>query len=64
MVSCSTFWKLRGGEIGQRGLSAPSPKRNNSCMRSMPMFYLRPLDCNFQYHFWTFYFPDFVPVAL
>ena len=29
-----------GGEIGQKGgLSVPSPKKNNSCMRSMPMLF-------------------------
>ena len=35
------FWKLRGGggqNWAKRGLSVPSPKKNNSCMRSMPMF--------------------------
>ena len=32
--------EIRGGgqNWAKRGLSVPSPKKNNSCMRSMPMF--------------------------
>ena len=31
--------KGRGAKLGKEGFKCPSPKKNNSCMRSMPMFY-------------------------
>ena len=38
IVAYRRIRKGRGRNWAKRGLSVPSPKKNNSCMRSMPMF--------------------------